>query len=216
MRIQLISVLASLACLSAAWSTGCTRSDEPAPSAAPAQPAQPAQPAPAAPQPPKESPTLQQPIEWKEFTPLQAGFKLRFPRLPERREQKEDSPDGPVSVVAFVSLAPEHDGAYSLAVTEFPQATIDKTSEAEYWDRSTEILVHNTFGNVLEQKVIDVQGKPGRELRITGTGPKGRTTFFARIIRAGNRTFQMFAAFPEGKENLEFARRYLDSFQFID
>ncbi|HOX44302.1 MAG TPA: hypothetical protein PK668_11935 [Myxococcota bacterium] len=217
MRTAPFVTLGSLACLCAAWPVGCTRSDEPAPAV---QLAQPAAPAPAAaqpdPAPPRDSPTLLQPIVWKEFAPQQAGFKLRFPRLPERAEKRDDTPDGQTIHVVFVSLAPEHDGAYSLTVTEYPQALVDRTPDARFFEDATWTLVHNMVGKILSQKDLDLQGRKGKEFELVGAGPLGRTRYYARVFRAGTRGYQLFAAFPEGKEKADLVRLFLDSFVFVD
>jgi hypothetical protein len=212
------AALCLIACL--AVFPGCSRApgdSAPAPAPTPApQPAPRTEPVPSLDVDRPPSPTLAQPIEWKEFIPQQAGFKIRFPRLPEKQVKTEDIPEGKVQYVAFVALAPEHDGAYSLAVIDVPEALARATPDETHFAEGALHLTRATTGRILEEKAIRVDGRPGKELRLLGAGPAGRTTFYARLVRSGARSFQLFAAFPEGKENLELARRYLDSFTLVD
>ena len=132
--------------------------------------------------------------EWKMFTPPAGGFSVAMPGDPKEVKVSAPSPAGPVQVVLYM-IEVGKDG-YIVAGNDLPPGSDAPALVQTVLDGSQKGIMANLAGaKLIEEKKIQHQGFPGRDLVVEVPPGKAPTavTVRIRIVIANGKLIQMQA-----------------------
>lgn len=153
------------------------------------------------------------PNNWQQFAYTQAGFTVCMPKTPKEVTEQIDTSFGELDVH---TLSTQHSGIGYLAVyANYPNNTSPQTSRQRILETWKQEFVNAAGLNMLQERVLNLNGYPGMEIRYTtDNGEIGK----ARFYFVEQRIYQILAATSKQESNRfnEYANRFLDSFDLLD
>ncbi len=153
--------------------------------------------------------------DWTEFSPEGARFAVKMPGVPKENTQSIDTPSGNVKITLY---GIESDGtAFMVMVSELPPDTLKKNVK-ELLDEARDKGVQNSRGTLREEKEIELNGFPGREmvLDLPESRMRGGGIYRGRIYLVGRLHYQAISLVPKPKAKSDVMGAFLDSFRLKD
>jgi hypothetical protein len=105
---------------------------------------------------------------------------------------------------------------YFVSYNDHPQELVQQAGPEKMLDGARDGAVGNINGNLASEIRISLEGHPGRELVIDGTGEDGRgLTIRGRLFMAKNRLYQVMAVTPRAQANTKEIDDFLQSFKLL-
>jgi hypothetical protein len=124
----------------------------------------------------------------KEFVAPDKSFAILLPVGVREQDQTVPTNIGPIKAYFFSAKAKYHQ--FTVGYSDYPDSFIAKSNPTAMLDGSRDGEIKNLQGKLLGEGVIDIQGHPGRELRIEG--PQ-KLIIKSRIYLVGKRLYQIMA-----------------------
>ncbi len=147
-----------------------------------------------------------------------ADFSIEFPAAPIEEEQNMESAIGVlklyVRMYEVLEIEKDDNYAYGIITTEYPVGTIHSDSTQtlqKVFDGAVNGSVENVKGKLLSQKVVKINGFPGREFRIDFQD--GLATIKMKAFLVKNKMFILQTITDPKKEGNPSAERFLGSFK---
>ena len=147
--------------------------------------------------------------DWKKFTSEKGTFSVLLPGTPEESVQRNPK-IGNENHSFFVRI--DHK-SLGVAYSDFADEEVTASKIDALLDNARDDGAETTNGTVREEKKIDLDGHPGREVLIDT--PRGYT-YRVRFYLVKNRLYDVVALAKKGKENDADVVKFFDSFQPID
>jgi hypothetical protein len=145
---------------------------------------------------------------WQEFTGPEGDFTILLPGIPKEEVQVVNSEAGDITVHLF--NVPLGSFAYVVAYSDYPADLVANMGAEKLLDGARDGAVSNTRGKLLDESPVEIDGFPGRFLKVLS--PDGTGLAQARMFLVGNRLYQIFVASPKSDQDSEDIQKYLDSF----
>lgn len=114
------------------------------------------------------------------------SFSILLPGKVEEKRETMKSEIGPVEIIIYKAKSENHD--YSVIYVDYPHFMVEEQTPEELLDGSSYGTIMDTRGKLMKETVIDLQGNPGRELKIAG--PE-KEYIRARLFLVSNRLYQI-------------------------
>jgi hypothetical protein len=150
--------------------------------------------------------------EWKPFTPQDGSFTVLFPAAPTEHKKSIKVADGTVEAVLFEVLVPASDGKFLVGYSEFPEASIKPGTEDKRLDNARDGAVAATKGTLMGQKILLLDGYPGRELDIK---IDAKTKVKVRLYAVKNRLYQLVVLGNDDLVGSKESEKFLASFKLL-
>ncbi len=106
--------------------------------------------------------------EWTDYKSEPAGFVASFPGKPTETSKTVNAAIGSIEMKPYgVS---EQQTSFSVVVADYPAEHVKQIGSTALLDMAREGAVSNTQGTLLSEQIIQVEGNPGRELKISAAG----------------------------------------------
>jgi hypothetical protein len=151
---------------------------------------------------------------WKEFSSEQGKFRILFPGTPAEKTQAFPLPSGGTTEVRSFSYEQKQPPLlfqvdyYDLPSSEEPPGGAGEA----WWDRRREAILSNLQGGLLEEKVLTLQGHPGREFRFE-VPRLDHLILVARVYVVHTRVYRVMVTGPREQVSAGDVLRFLDSFR---
>lgn len=149
------------------------------------------------------------------------GWSIYFPGKPEESQQNVSTAIGDQAMHIYMYTAPspanEDNFVYGVIQSIFPDSLVNsaKTEMIEPLMRnSIDGAVKNVKGELLSESVIDLDGFPGRAVKVSFQ--QGAGFINLRIYLVRNTLYILQAICDKSKDNNASTKRFLDSFQLKD
>lgn len=116
------------------------------------------------------------------------SFTVLLPGKVQEKRQNMNSDIGPVEIFTYNAKSKYHD--YTIIYVDYPHFMVEEQSAEELLDGSSYGTVMDNRGKLMAETAIDLQGNPGRELKIAG--PQ-KEYIRARLYLVNNRLYQIKA-----------------------
>ena len=164
--------------------------------------------------------TLQQcnkPKEWESFKFDKYGYWMDFPSEPEYTPQKVNTEIGALDLHFYMLDNTKKGGNYySSAYSEYPDSILhsDKKELLDgFFKASIEGAVKNIHGELLSEKIIDINGYPGREIKVSAKSIS--LVLKMRIFLVENKVYMLQVLTPIKNDFNKSINKFLDSFELI-
>jgi hypothetical protein len=150
--------------------------------------------------------------DWKDISPKDGGFSVKMPGVPEEKSQKIEAIQGPAQITLW---GIERDGAaYMVIRTELPPAVV-AGGPRKTLDEARDKGVRKSGGTLREEKEIEMNGHPGRELvlDLPDSRFRGGAIYKTRIYLVGRTQYQVITASSKAKERPGQMKAFLESFR---
>lgn len=124
----------------------------------------------------------------KEFKSPDNSFMVMLPKDVKEEKQAVNTQLGPIEYVSYSAKAKHQE--FTIAYSDYPDSFVTATDPKVLLDGSRDGAVRNIQGTLLSETIIDMNGRPGRELRIEG--PQ-KIILKSRIYLVGKRLYQIMA-----------------------
>jgi hypothetical protein len=136
---------------------------------------------------------------WKDFSPKGGGFQVKMPGVPEQNTRTVKTPKGPVKITQY---GIEHDGvAFLVFRSGLPPDAV--TGDArKVLDEARDAGVRNSRGTLKEEKEIQLDGHPGRDmlLDLPESRMRGGGIYRARVYLVGRTHYQVATLSSKARE----------------
>lgn len=122
----------------------------------------------------------------KEFKSPDNSFIVMLPKDVKEEKQSINTQLGPIELVSYYAKAKHQE--FTIAYSDYPDSFITARDPNVLLDGSRDGAVKNIQGTLLSETIIDMNGHPGRELRIEG--PQ-KIIMKSRIYLVGKRLYQI-------------------------
>ena len=129
-------------------------------------------------------------VAWQDLEFADDGFKASFPGVPHRSEITVNTAVGHLVVTQYMVQFDEL--AFSVAVSEMPEDRVAVVGETGVLDGARDGAVANIQGTLLSEQILEVNGFPGRALKVSVAGGAG--TVKTRILLVRHRLIQALVA----------------------
>jgi hypothetical protein len=149
---------------------------------------------------------------WKDFSPKGGGFIVKMPADPEETTRTIEAVHGTTRVRQF---GVERDGvAYMVTRTDLPPAAV-AGGPRKTLDEARDEGVRKSGGTLKEERAIELDGHPGREmvLELPETRARVGGIYTTRIYLVGRTHYQIARLSPKGKERPAETKAFLESFR---
>ena len=148
---------------------------------------------------------------WQEFRSEDDRFLALFPREPTKRVETANTPQGPLR--NHIYSVSEGQSTFSIAVARFRTDHVKAVGQTAVLDGARDGAVLNTLGKLLSELLIELDGYPGREIKISVAG--GKVTIQGRMFLVRNRLYQVLVGTPVDDSYEPAVSRFLDSFRLL-
>jgi len=159
------------------------------------------------------------PEDW--FLLKSEAFQIEFPKEPGAQTKMIDSDIGPLAMKIFMydasKTGTDDNLIYGLIHTEYPDSIMssDKTSQLPVFFRNAiEGTLKNVAGKLLSETTIELQGFPGREIKIDFGN--GMAIMKIRYYLVKNKLYMIQTITETGKFSNKSVDRFLDSFKLVN
>lgn len=143
---------------------------------------------------------------WVSYTSPDGGYAVTLPGKPVESTRTTRGPSGPIELRFVATQAMDGSGAYGVGYLDYPASARGQRDAESRLDAMT----HAFPGQMLSNRVITVDGHPGREFSVRRT--KGVTTMRVFLVR--QRLYELIATSPEGA-GAETLATFLNSFRLL-
>lgn len=157
---------------------------------------------------------------WKSYTSEACGFTAAFPETPTEEKQIVPTALGDQEMIVVGCDASELPSSPNLAyiATYSEYSTIkfspnDKEALAQYFRGAVDGMVSNTEGKLLSETTIDMDGIPGREVRIGLGNEAGVLT--ARLYLSHNKSYVLVVVTGAENDRNTSIARFFNSFRVL-
>jgi hypothetical protein len=157
--------------------------------------------------------------EW--FLVKTQNCKIYFPKKPTDKSESVNTAKGDLKVNIYFYQAAENDNddnlAYILSETEYPDSVMnsDKTDKLEsFFRNSIDGAVSNFKGKLLDESEINIDGFPGRKVRIDLKN--GKTVMNMRFYLVKNRMYVLETVTDADKDDNSSIDRFMNSFELTN
>jgi len=148
---------------------------------------------------------------WIEYKADDGSFIVSFPVTPTKSIKTANTVLGPIDVTIYA--AEENHLAYLVATGEYPADLVKQADHAGMLNDARDGAVANVQGNLMSEEIFNLNGNPGRELKIAVLGGKGIVR--CKVVLVANRLYQVIVAGPSDKAYAPEVRQFLDSFSLL-
>jgi hypothetical protein len=150
--------------------------------------------------------------DWKEFSPKEGGFRVLMPGEPTKKTRKLETPQGDAVIVTYSIQTRK--AAFLVIRSDLPPK-VDVTDAKKLLDDARDKGVKNSGGTLRDEKEIELDGHPGREmtLELPDSKVKGGGIYKTRIYLVGHAHLQVITLAPKSEANLKEINAFLDSFR---
>lgn len=149
--------------------------------------------------------------EWREFVGPDGDFSVQLPGDPQETTQEYETDSGLITIHLFTF--PLNKFAFITAYSDYPAELIQSKGIETVLNNARDGAIANTEGKLIEEKVFDLNGYPGRFLTVAS--PDGSGIAQAKLVLVGTRLYQVFVAGPEDQQNAPEISTYMDSFKLL-
>lgn len=146
--------------------------------------------------------------DWQTFTGPDGDFTVDMPGNPKAQTQQSKTDKGDITVYMYTVRIGDTD--YIIAYSDYPDELIQTPGVQGFLDEVRNNAVNNTKGKLLSEESIELNGNPGRSLRVES--PDGTGIAQARMLLVGTRLYQVFAASQKENADSPDIQRFLNSF----
>lgn len=165
--------------------------------------------------PTQPEPKVADPAGWVVLAPPGMGFRAAMPAAPQSREEQHKTAQGTIDTTVWMAVTPDG-AAFSVGVARMPKSFSEVlTPRAEFDDVRTKLLV-KVAGKLIAEKNEELFGHPGRSFSLFGQGPKGESLFRVRLLRVGQRTYQLMTIHAKQEDLSAGANAFFQSFALTD
>jgi hypothetical protein len=129
----------------------------------------------------------------KEFSSPDNSFTIMLPKNVKEEKQTVNTQVGPIECLFYNAKAKYLD--FTIACSEYPDSFVANKDPKILLDGSRDGAIRNIQGTLLTETFIDINGHPGRDLRIEG--PQ-KAIIESRIYLVGKRLYQIMAISQPG------------------
>ena len=123
-----------------------------------------------------------------EFKSPDHSFVIMLPENVKAQEQTVNTQLGPIKMYMYNAKSKHQH--FTVAQSDYPGSFVNSTDPKTILDGSRDGSVRNIQGQLLSETLIELQGHPGRELKIEGPN---KIVIKSRIYLVKNRMFQIMA-----------------------
>jgi hypothetical protein len=149
--------------------------------------------------------------DWQTFTSPEGDFSVDMPGNPVADNQESSTDQGSITVHLYTVRIGNSD--YIVAYSDYPEGMIAATGVQAFLDDIRNNAINNTKGKLLAEETIELNGNPGRSLRVES--PDGTGIAQARMLLVGNRLYQVFVATEKVNAETADVQRFLNSFTLL-
>ena len=135
------------------------------------------------------------------FTSPDNSFSVLLPGKVQEKKQSMSSEIGPVEIFTYSAKSKYHD--YTIIYVDYPHFMVEEQGAEELLEGASYGTVMDNRGKLMTETAIDLQGYPGRELKIAGPN---KEYIRVRLYLVDNRLYQIKAVskvLHTEKENVE-------------
>ncbi len=146
--------------------------------------------------------------EWVSVTAEDGTFSFRMPGEATRTTRHLTTPVGPVPVQVHMYQTAEE--SFMVNYTDYPPEVLGELSVEELLDGARDGAIASSAGMLLEHRSIDLEGVPGRAVRISAAG--GEVEVQGRFFVVDTRLYQILATTSTEDATSPRVASFLDSF----
>jgi hypothetical protein len=149
---------------------------------------------------------------WKDFSPKGGGFRVTMPGRPEEKTRTVETPKGMVKITYY---GIERDGlAFLVMRSDLPPDAIAGGARKTL-DEARDAGVQKSGGTLRQEREIELDGHPGREmvLDLPDSRVRGGGIYRTRIYLVGRTHYQAITLSSKARERPEEMKAFLDSFR---
>lgn len=158
---------------------------------------------------------------WVEFENQEAGFRVMFPKKPQKTVQNVESETGPLLVNLFMHqpiAGLDKNVLYSVGCTSYPAdqinfAKMDDAALEAVFKKSIDGSVSSVEGSLVSVEKIKLAEFPGREVKIDFN--QGLATMVLRYFLVGNNLYILQVVHPPANANNPAMLRFMESFELL-
>ena len=153
----------------------------------------------------------------KDFSPLTEykspdhSFAVMLPKEVGEQEQTVNTQLGPIKMCIYSAKSKHQE--FTVVYSDYPDSYVNTTGPAVILDGARDGAVRNIQGQLLSETLIELQGNPGRELKIEG--PR-KLIIRSRMYLVKNRLFQIMAISKPDHSFDKKIKDVFDSFRITD
>ena len=148
---------------------------------------------------------------WKTFISPQGDFSIAFPGSHNETKKTMRTQAGNIDIKMLI-----HESGsitYMAAFSEYPSGLSESVTTDKILDGARDGGVANVRGKLLDEMQIDLNGHPGREIKVAAAG--GAATIRARFYLVGNRLYQCQVITKNENAYSTSANRFLNSLKLL-
>ena len=151
------------------------------------------------------------PASWKVFSPKGSGFRVQLPDRPKESERTVETPEGAVNISMY---SIERDGVAFLVTCFEPPAVAVAGNPKAVLDEARDAGVKNANGSLEEEKEIEQDGHPGREMtmELPDSRIRGGGIYRSRIDLIGRIHYLVAAVSSKTNDRPSQVKAFLESF----
>ena len=149
----------------------------------------------------------------REFSADKCGLTMQLPSEPKEETRTAEAADGPLVITLYTATT--NNSAYVISCNDFPTDQISSADLNRILDNAAQGSMSNIGATLEDQKVITLDGHPGRDIL-------GRTTIGgqdavvrARVYLVGNRMIQTMVLGAKGQMKDADMLTYLTSLKLV-
>lgn len=160
----------------------------------------------------------QEPGTWRTCQNEDFGFVIAFPGIPDSSEQTVNSAAGLLVMHMYQVDLSKVDSAqniyYAVNYTRYPDSLDIKALKIDtFYNHSIKGMLANLQSDLIEEKVVYIEGYEGRELRIDFQ--KGLAIITERLVLADNRYYLLMVVTENENDRNPYIQRFFDSFRLL-
>lgn len=159
--------------------------------------------------------------EWITYKSETQGFSISFPKLPSETDQVMQSELGPITMkmTTFEPIKEDNDDnlGYNVMHIAYPENYISSTQADkldEFFTSSLQTAVNNVHGTLTYEKIIEINGFPGREIKVSFN--QNKSVFTSRIYLVYNKLYIIQVFTDSNNDFNKSIVRFLDSFETLE
>jgi hypothetical protein len=146
--------------------------------------------------------------EFKPYRSDEGRFSILLPGEPERMVQKVDTPFGALELIMYQAGSKKI--GFMVGYADYPQKMFESADIEKMLDDARDGAVQNIQGKLIDEKVLDFHGNPGRELEIK---VPNKATIKSRIILIGTRLYQVMVVSESKSALRKNCPKFFESFK---
>ncbi len=149
---------------------------------------------------------------WIPYTSDEAGFSVLTPAVFAPNSETTPTDAGDIRFQRFTAQ-PDFHHIYIIVVSRMPEALVAGRNPVELLQGAREGVIGQFQGTVTSERQMILDGRPGLEIKVTGTSQGMSVTVVSRVYLARNSLYQAYVIAEKGYEDDASDRHFLDSFK---